>query len=75
MCLCDGPGVCLEVHLLVVHWVEVLVVVHEVVPELVVFGSLPTQQWLVHVLYPHAQLTPGLCHKTTKSLSNLAALL
>ena len=47
------PGVLLEVHLLVVEWVEVLVMVHQVVPELVVLRSLPAEQWFVHVLDPH----------------------
>ena len=67
----------LEVHLLVIHWVEVLVVVHQVVPELVVLASLPAEQGLVHVLDPHPQLTPALCLRSMLSFyfSKLAALL
>ena len=59
ICSYYAPSVLLEIHLLVVEWIEVLVVVHQVVPELVVLGSLPAEQWLLHLLDPHAQLTPG----------------
>ena len=55
------PGVLSKVHLLVIQRVEVLVMVHQVVPELVILGGLPTEQGLVHVLDPHTKLTPGFC--------------
>ena len=51
-----GAGVLLEVHRLAVQRVEVLVVVHQVVPELVALRRLPADQRLLQVLDPGPEL-------------------
>ena len=51
-----NAGVLLELDRLPVQWVQVLVVVHQVVPELVALGCLTTNKRLVHVLNSWSKL-------------------
>ena len=42
-----------------IEWVKMFVVVHQIVPELVGFGRLATDERLLHILDPRAELPFG----------------